>query len=805
MPAFRRPPDRRAATTWVALLVWSLIVSPAFAAPWPADRPAGGFAVDPGDRFLSRAFYNTVYRSSDGVPAQWTGALATCAAGDTGAGYKAAVLARVNYFRAMAGVPAAIALRPDFSAAAQEAALIMSANQALDHAPPDTWTCWSASGADAAGRSNLSLGSVGPGAVSSQMTDNGANNAAVGHRRWILFPQTQEMGTGDIPLADGAGAANALWHDDGRQFEPRPQTRDGFVAWPPPGFVPYPVVPPRWSFSYPGADFSAATVTMTRAGMPVQVALEAVTPPPGSSWFIGESTLVWVPEGLDADSSFSAWPRPAADTVYQVNIDGVLIGGQPQGFSYQVTVIDPAESGADEVVPLIAGPDQVPALGSSVYAFPAVPHALAYELRTLGLEDHSGTEGAEGGLSGVSDGTSPDYSLISTAFRASGAAAFHLAHGSETPPPIQTLGLVDRFLVGSGASLRFNSRLSWATPYQVARAQISVNDGDDWTDLYSQAGTGGQGETAFAPHEVSLADYAGRVVMFRFAYTVTAGAYYEWFPQTDEGVGLYVDDIALTGVKRVADEGLTALGTETVFDLIPGASGALGIQVRPTLWQGYPALDWGPIKEVTAVAIAPAIGITAPDATAGPGEVVDLTIDYANLGSDLLSGVVVALDHDPALDLLGANPPPDSGAIDLWTLGILHPGDAGRLHVSLRLPSAVVDGAIFRVEARLESDQADAQASVSITVEQPLDTDGDGDPDATDPDDDNDGMPDSFETANGLDPLDPRDAAQDADADGSTNREEYDAGTDPNDRLDPIPPEMLPSPGGWRASLLEAP
>jgi hypothetical protein len=47
--------------------------------------------------------------------------------------------------------------------------------------------------------------------------------------------------------------------------------------------------------------------------------------------------------------------------------------------------------------------------------------------------------------------------------------------------------------------------------------------------------------------------------------------------------------------------------------------------------------------------------------------------------------------------------------------------------------------------------------------------------------------------------------AYDPDADGSTIREEYDAGTDPNDRLDPIPPEMLPSPGGWRASLPEAP
>ena len=60
-------------------------------------------------------------------------------------------------------------------------------------------------------------------------------------------------------------------------------------------------------------------------------------------------------------------------------------------------------------------------------------------------------------------------------------------------------------------------------------------------------------------------------------------------------------------------------------------------------------------------------------------------------------------------------------------------------------------------------------------AEQPSDVAGE------DWDTDGDGMPDSWEKKNGLNPLDASDADGDLDGDGFTNKEEFDAGTDPRD------------------------
>jgi hypothetical protein len=273
-------------------------------------------------------YYLVDYLAAEGIDSGWTGDHNSCAAGSTAAEFQEAVLRRINYFRAMAGVPAIEGFLAEYNAKAQAAALMMSANDMLSHSPDSSWLCYTEEGRQGAGSSNLFLGVYGPSAISGYMYDPGDGNYFVGHRRWILYPQSRFLGTGDIPPTAGYAPANALWvFDQDNMWGPRPETRDEFVAWPPAGYVPSQVVFPRWSFAYAEADLADATVTMTGNGQPLAVAVREVV-----NGF-GENTLVWEPE-----VDFSQ--PPASDTIYQVSINQVVIEGTPATFAYTVIVFE---------------------------------------------------------------------------------------------------------------------------------------------------------------------------------------------------------------------------------------------------------------------------------------------------------------------------------------------------------------------------------------------------------------------------------------------------------------------------------
>ncbi len=290
----------------------------------------------------------------------WTGSYDACDAGTASRDLALATVARVNYYRAMAGVPASIRLNDEFSAKAQHTALTMSATGQLSHAPDDSFTCLDPIAREGAANSNLYLGRTGPAAIDGYIEDPGERNRDVGHRNTILHPPTTEMGVGHVAGGDGLYAANALWVFDGAVFADNPPVReaDGFVAWPPRGFVPSELVHPRWSFGLVGADFDDATVTMTVDGPDGSepVALDVVTRHslPG---YVPSPIIVWEPDPADPSTPLpltgGPWPDGrAGDLTVQVVVDGVSIDGVAHRFEYEVSLVAPSEpeSGAGAVL-----------------------------------------------------------------------------------------------------------------------------------------------------------------------------------------------------------------------------------------------------------------------------------------------------------------------------------------------------------------------------------------------------------------------------------------------------------------------
>jgi hypothetical protein len=314
------------------------------------SRAEEGLAVDTSNRADVVDFYNNVFLASEGIGANWNGSISTCDPGATSSAYQDAVLLRVNYYRAMAGLPADLALNIDWNVKCQDAALMMIAEPGLSHSPPTDWACYTAEGSEAAGKSNLALGAAGAAAIRNYIYDfagdGSSANSQVGHRRWILYPPLQLTGTGDTTAHNGYfTGSNALWVADSAAFGTRPAEPE-WVAWPPEGFVPYQVVDPnivffpgmtpenqRWSFSLYRANFAGATVTMTESGNPVS--LQIVNRQNG--YVVPDATIVWEPEGLPRKEA------PPQDTTYSVTVDGVVDRfGVTRQFTYAVTIIDPA-------------------------------------------------------------------------------------------------------------------------------------------------------------------------------------------------------------------------------------------------------------------------------------------------------------------------------------------------------------------------------------------------------------------------------------------------------------------------------
>lgn len=566
-------------------------------------------AVDITDREAVRRFHLAVYGASEGHDMGWTGDINSCDPGTTALDYQAAVIRRVNYYRALVGVPADVTLDSTHHAEVQSTAFIMSRNSIIAHDLPDDAICYTAEGDAAAGKSNLAIGAAGPEAIDGYMADWGINNRAVGHRRWLIVPQQESLATGDVPDVSGVESyarANAVYVIGDGLWDPRPAVRDEFVAWPPPGYVPYSVMPVRWSLSYPEADFESASVTVTLGGVPQSIVVEPL------AYYQGENSIVWYLASLDPSAGYS-WPQPASDTVYSVTVSNVVIAGSPRSFSYQVKVFDPYVPGPDAAAAELAGPDSVPVGSPTTYGLSPLGDVTTFEWIEGAASLLTAVEGADTDLGPFVADITPGYDPRAQKPKFQYSKCYLLTHVAPVPGD-EYLTHSGTLLPGAGAALNFECRVSNATEWQEGQVQVSLDDGTSWETLYRRTGWYDEendfwGDLWFNPVTVSLAAYEGRLIRVRFVYHYIAGnghSYYPWNPDLTwhNGIGFYIEDVAFENVQLLGEVSSHETDASTGVVFTPPVAGSYALAARGLLFGEYP-LEWGPARLVTAAGEAP--------------------------------------------------------------------------------------------------------------------------------------------------------------------------------------------------------
>ncbi len=544
-----------------------------------------GFTVNATSRTDVLSFYHTIYTASDGYVQNmaWTGNLSTGTPGTTSAAFKDDVRRRINFYRALTGQPADITFDATKSSKCQEAALVFSANDRLDHSPTSSWLYYTANAYQAAQKSNIALGLYGAGAVDAYMTDNGGGKEVVGHRRWLLYSRGLIMGTGDVPPVGASPASNAIWVND----TSRTTVTNRFFAWPNAGFVPQNLVPARWSLSYPGANFGNATVTMTRNSVAVPVII-ITNNSPG----FGDNTIAWEPSTLSVAG--------LQDVVFQVTVSGISGTGIPTSHSYSVTSFHPNVLGQSMT---ISGNSTVPVTGGN-YTFNSITQADQYRLR-VSTGSTAAWSAAGENLLAILNKTSLDYNLTQSTVKRSGTGAYHLTFPSFA---ISEQGFeVDRDIMPSATSqLIFYDLFRWVTTGSRLSAEVSEDSGLTWTELWVRNGNGSGSsldwDSTFQARSISLTPYAGKLVRIRFMFRWNGST----FLGTDTDRGIFLDDISVSSATELVNTTSTTLASSaTSFTLnatTAGSSLVAGttyyLRMRPNV--GTKWFNDSPLKLVTA-------------------------------------------------------------------------------------------------------------------------------------------------------------------------------------------------------------
>ncbi len=204
----------------------------------------------------------------------WSGAVASCEAGDISADGRENALRFFNLIRWLSDLPTLVT-EDTRNQQAQACALMMTANKALSHMPPMDWKCYTDLGAKGASTSNIS-GGPGVSSVLDYMVDTG-NETTFGHRRIILSNELGPIGLGSA----GKGGSSCMQNIGGTG-----KATKAWMAWPPPGAFPIQAYTDTykrsldttgWSVQSKSIDLSKAQVTVMSGGVAQPVKVEQLT------------------------------------------------------------------------------------------------------------------------------------------------------------------------------------------------------------------------------------------------------------------------------------------------------------------------------------------------------------------------------------------------------------------------------------------------------------------------------------------------------------------------------------------------
>jgi len=277
--------------------------------------------------------------------------------------------------------------------------------------------------------------------------------------------------------------------------------------------------------------------------------------------------------------------------------------------------------------PVISGPNPAGLNQSNVYTFTPVGAATRYQWEQTLILPFSAVEGAENGLANVTAVTSAGYSVIDSSVKFAGNNSFRLAHPA--PPTDQFLTLNYTLRPGASSQLIFHSQLSWATSTEIARAQVSTDNGSSWLDVWSQAGTDGSGDSGFNSQTIPLGTFANRQIQIRFVYDFAGGSYYP----AGSGVGFYIDNISVTGAEQLSNPVVTDIPTGTSFAYYPTNSGDYSLRVRAQVSNRF--LDWGSLMRVTATTLAP-VSLQFSSSPSVSGNQAQIDFDVTNYRANLV-------------------------------------------------------------------------------------------------------------------------------------------------------------------------